>query len=234
MGLSPQLNMVNFSIIHRCVYRGFQMPRDYTFKKALPQSRYGRLTVISNAKGGWLCRCDCGNEKVVRTQCLKVGTAKSCGCLKAEKPGGRTTHGMTYKPIYRLWVSMVDRCYRENVPNFKFYGGRGIRVCDRWRTFLNFYADMGDRPEGCSLDRIDNAGNYEPSNCRWAPHTVQHANRRGTRTLTYKGKTQALADWSRETGVALITIRGRLNRGATPEAALQPVTDSRRPAIPIS
>lgn len=210
------------------------MARDYTLKKPLPQSRYGRLTVIGNAKGGWLCRCDCGTEKVVRAQCLKSGATQSCGCYQRDVRQRPWKHGMTYKPIYRLWVSMVDRCTRQNVPNYPLYGGRGIRVCERWMTFENFYADMGDRPEGMSLDRIDSDGNYEPSNCRWATAKQQANNVRRNVLLTHNGKTQSIGLWAAELGIGIQTIRTRINRGASPEAALQPVNDSRRPAIPIT
>lgn len=198
------------------------MPRDYTIKKALPHSRYGRLTVIGNAKGGWLCRCDCGIEKVVRAQCLKTGATQSCGCYQKDVRARPWKHGKTYDPIYRLWVSMMDRCYRSNVPNFAYYGGRGIRVCERWHTFENFYADMGDRPDGHSLDRTDNAGNYEPSNCRWAPLTAQSRNMRSNRRLTLNGVTRPLVEWAELRGIPPQTVAGRLRRGKSIEQALTP------------
>jgi hypothetical protein len=197
------------------------MSRDYTVKKALPQNRYGRLTVIGNAKGGWLCRCDCGAEKVVRTQALKSGSTQSCGCYQAAVRTRARSHGMTHDPIYRLWVSMMDRCYRSNVPNFRFYGARGITVCERWHTFQNFHADMGDRPEGTSLDRIDNSRGYEPENCRWSALTAQSRNTRRNRHLTLNGRTATVAEWSEITGLSPQTIASRLRRGKSVEEALQ-------------
>lgn len=198
------------------------MPRDYTIKKALPQSRYGRLTVIANAKGGWLCRCDCGTEKIVRSQALTTGATKSCGCANLERVRAPRTHGMTYTPIYRLWVSMMDRCYRENVPNFQFYGARGITVCERWHTFEHFYADMGERPEGHSLDRHpNNNGNYEPGNCRWARLTDQSRNMRSNRLLTHDGVTRPLVEWAELLGIPPQTIAGRLRRGKSIADALK-------------
>lgn len=212
----------------------YAMTRDYTVKKPLPQSRYGRLSVIKNAKGGWLCRCDCGAEKIVRAQALKTGATQSCGCYKAEVRHRPWKHGMTYKPIYRLWVSMIDRCTRPNVPNFKSYGARGIKVCERWQTFENFYADMGDRPDGKTLDRIDQNGNYELGNCRWATHKVQARNRRDNRLITMNGETKPLIAWCESFGLSPLTVSGRLRRGATLEAAFQPVAAGRRPAIKIA
>lgn len=210
------------------------MPRDYTLKKPLPQTRYGRLSVIANAKGGWLCRCDCGTEKVIRTQGLKSGAAQSCGCSLQLIRNRPTKHGMSKTSSYRLWVSMMDRCSRPSVPNFSYYGGRGIKVCERWQTFENFHADMGERPEGMTLDRIDTNGNYEPSNCRWASHQQQGANRRNNRMLTLNGVTKPLPLWCSELGLNPVTVSGRLRRGASPEAALQPVSPTKRAAIRIS
>lgn len=210
------------------------MPRDYIAKKPLPQIRYGRLTVIANAKGGWLCRCDCGTEKVIRTQALKNGATQSCGCYQDSVRHRPKTHGMSQAPIYRLWVSMLDRCTRPNVPNYKSYGGRGITVCPRWTVFENFYSDMGNRPDGMTLERKDNHGPYEPGNCHWASHQVQGRNRRNNRLITVRGETKPLIVWCETYGLSPITVATRLRRGATLEAAFQPVLPSRRPVIPIS
>lgn len=189
------------------------MPRDYTAKAPLPQSRYGRLSIIANAKGGWLCRCDCGTEKVVRAQALKSGSTKSCGCYQKSVRRQPRTHGMTYTAIYRLWVSMKDRCYRESVPNYPFYGGRGIKVCERWHTFTNFYADMGQRPDGHSLNRINNDGDYEPANCRWSKLSEQSRNTRRNRMLTLDGTTRSLIEWAELHGLHPETLASRLRRG---------------------
>jgi hypothetical protein len=198
------------------------MPRDYTAKKPLSHTRYGRLEVIGNAKGGWLCRCDCGTEKVIRTQALTSGATQSCGCYQDSVRHRARSHGMTYEPIYRLWVSMVDRCTRPSVPNFAFYGARGITVCERWRTFENFYADMGNRPDGMSLDRRDNTRGYEPENCRWAALKVQSRNTRSNRLLTLNGKTATVAEWAELLGMPPQTIASRLRRGKSIEQALTP------------
>jgi hypothetical protein len=137
----------------------------------------------------YLCRCDCGNEATVRGASLARGNTRSCGCLRREATAAmgkaRATHGHTVghkpTPTFNSWSSMRDRCNRVTGPNYANYGGRGITVCDRWvDSFENFLADMGERPVGTSLDRIDPFGNYEPGNCQWSTPTAQARNRRKT------------------------------------------------------
>ena len=121
----------------------------------------------------WLCRCDCGSERIVRGSNLQSGCSKSCGCLNAK-------HGQS-RPrsrAYQCWGNMKSRCFNPRCISYPWYGDRGITVCERWLIFENFYADMGDPPPGMSLDRINNDGNYEPGNCRWATVAEQTANRR--------------------------------------------------------
>lgn len=132
----------------------------------------------------WLCNCDCGGQTVARGHSLQRGDYKSCGCLKAELVRGlgarNRTHGVTGTSIYLAWKSMITRCYYQKYSGYKNYGGRGITVCDRWRTsFENFLADVGQKPTAQhSLDRINNDGHYEPSNVRWATRTEQNRNTR--------------------------------------------------------
>src|SRR5262245_17598928 len=150
--------------------------------------RFGRWTVLvihperyRNRHALWLCRCEeCGTEHVVRGDTLRGGESTNCGCIPRKKQGEklgkcRRTHGMSRSRAYRCWESMLQRCFNPRNPWYSFYGGRGITVCERWLIFENFYADVGDPPPGLSLDRIDNNGNYEPSNCRWATSAVQVA-----------------------------------------------------------
>jgi hypothetical protein len=128
-------------------------------------------------------------------------------------PGANKTHQKSKTAIYRLWSMMLDRCRNPKNREFARYGGRGIKVCTRWHQFENFYADMGDRPDDKSLNRIDNDGPYDPSNCEWASRRVQARNKTTNRLLTHEGKTQPLAAWAEELGINRNTLNTRLRRG---------------------
>lgn len=153
--------------------------------------RFGRLVVVERRPnvGGrsyYLCRCDCGTDVVVRAGNLKSYNTSSCGCLNSERSSQRiaernAVHGGAYTAEYLVWTGMKKRCYNHNHPRYKDYGGRGITVCERWRnSFENFFADMGPRPgKHYQLDRINNGGNYEPSNCQWTT-PMANANNRGS------------------------------------------------------
>lgn len=145
--------------------------------------RFGQLVVIAEVDRDngrrFLCRCDCGAEKIVQANNLRSGNSTSCGGHR--RPGGRKTHGLSGSPTWISWSAMKSRCYWEPSAGYAYYGGRGICVCDRWLGrdgFENFLADMGERPEGMTLDRIDSDGDYEPSNCRFATPLEQIRNRR--------------------------------------------------------
>ncbi len=158
--------------------------------------KFGRLTVLSRDPVNrrptkWICRCECGNEKSFVSHNLIRGFSKSCGCYRADLnravmaanreafTGARLTHGKFGTPTHVSWNAMLQRCTNENRDNYEFYGGRGIKVCERWESFENFLADMGERPVGTTLDRYpNNNGNYEPGNCRWATVSEQMKNRR--------------------------------------------------------
>ena len=158
--------------------------------------KFGRLTAITKAasrkkRTRWRFRCDCGIEKIVDAAHVRHGRTRSCGCLLdevlhseehrlhcisavAQRP---IIHGMSKTPIYAVWKTMHERCRNSNCSDYRWYGALGVRVCERWASFENFYADMGE-PNGLTLDRIDPRGNYEPENCRWASWDVQRANKR--------------------------------------------------------
>lgn len=148
-------------------------------------SRFGRLRVLCRAGSTkfkevtWLCLCDCGKQSIVKGKSLRSGTTKSCGCINREKTSQRLkTHGMRYSAEYYIWRSMKDRCENERHKEYARYGGRGISVCHEWRdSFSSFYRDMGPRPHGLTLDRIDNDDGYNKGNCRWADRKTQTENR---------------------------------------------------------
>ncbi len=145
-------------------------------------SRFGRLLVVGRApnrgaKRAFHVKCDCGTELNVLRDSLTSGRSRSCGCLKMEL---QTTHGRTGDAIYRAWQNMIGRCENESLPNYPNYGGRGIKVCERWKVFVNFLEDMGEPGHGLSIDRIDNSKGYEPGNCRWATPAQQAQNKRSS------------------------------------------------------
>lgn len=140
-------------------------------------------------------------------------------------------HGFGNTPTYRSWAGMIQRCTNFSDPRYKDYGGRGILVCNRWRSFQNFFKDMGNRPEGTTLDRIDNNGNYEPENCRWATPKEQSRNTSFNHLITHNGKTQSLVSWADETGINQRTLYARISRlGWSIEKALTVPTAKKRGA----
>lgn len=197
-------------------------------KKIPTGTRFGRLVVKQfhhmGKKGAhWLCLCDCGNHHTPAGWLLRNGGVKSCGCLSADTLRDRTfRHGMSTRSIYSLWSMMKGRCYDLGLPKYASYGGRGIRVCERWHTFENFYADMGEKPDGMSLHRIDNDGNYScgkcaeckangwTSNCKWATRAEQGAAMRNNRIIEFNGKTQNLAQWAKDLNIHPETLRSRV------------------------
>lgn len=200
-------------------------------KLDLTGMKFGRLTVLEESsslvspKGKksttWKCRCECGQVVCVRTELLRNGKTRSCGCLNSEVAFNKSmTHGRSNTHIYDIWCGMISRCKNKNYEN---YGGRGICVCDEWKGehgFENFYKWAmedgyveGKKRSEQSLDRIDVNGNYCPENCRWTSYLEQQNNRRNNKLIEYKGEIRTLAEWCRELGIGYSKTELRLKRG---------------------
>ena len=192
--------------------------------KDMRGQKFGRITPLFYlGKSTWRTICDCGTEKDMSAKCLLNGAARSCGCLHREQLSKRKkTHGMTGTPTYIAWTNMKARCLNPGSISYSNYGGRGIKVCQEWiDSFETFFKDMGERPEGMTLERVDTNGDYCPENCVWANWTDQMNNRRVSRLVEYLGKRMTIAQWSRETGICPAKIRKKLNSGLGPEEALK-------------
>lgn len=189
---------------------------------------FGRLTVIGNAPNyvsisgqrhaQWICRCECGTEKVIRSSDLRAGRTTSCGCWRSESTTARShRHGQSTTArrtkAYMAWAGMLQRCTNPSDKEWHNYGGRGITVCDEWRRFEAFHADMGEPPEGRSLDRVDVDGPYNLSNCRWATAAEQARNKRGNVWIIHKGQRMVLEDAARMEGIGSETVNYRRKAG---------------------
>lgn len=196
----------------------------------LTGQKFGKLTVIERVgtyitpRGAktplWKCKCDCGEECIVRRNDLRSGAQKSCGCYLKELTSKMSKkHGMSSSHVNAIWRGIKDRCYNPNNKSYKNYGGRGITVDTRWidkeKGFINFYYDVSKLPhfgeKGYSLDRINNNGNYEIDNVRWANREEQNNNKRNNRFIEYNGKKQTISQWGRELGISESLIKQRLD-----------------------
>ena len=184
--------------------------------------KFGMLTPIKELRiknrKSFLCICECGNKKNIRFYCLYSGNTTSCGCYRKKQC---FKHGYSDTLEYRAWASMRQRCNNKNSKSYKYYGGRGIGICKRWDDFSKFKKDMGKKPSlKHTLDRIDNNGNYEPSNCRWATMEQQANNKSNTVFLKYNGKCLSISQWAAELGIYNSTICRRIKKGWSIERAL--------------
>lgn len=195
----------------------------------LSGKRFTRLVAVSRTERRrrglvvWECVCDCGEIVHVTSTNLNLGLTRSCGCYQKDmQREAITKHGRARTPEYRAWVDLKTRCTSSSNSRWEGYGGRGIKVCDRWlESFENFYADMGDRPSvKHSIDRIDNDGDYCPENCQWATPKEQYSNRSTNRYLTYQGRTLNVTEWSAEIGISREVLYNRLSKGWSEERAL--------------
>lgn len=199
--------------------------------------RFGRL--VATAPTGerqhravvWLALCDCGAQVRVQASRLVSGETRSCGCLRrdvAKLAGERArTHGLSRTSTYNIWWSMRDRCENPARKDYLRYGGAGVTVCERWGKFANFLADMGERPHGMTLDRIDGSKGYCKENCRWATVKEQNRNQAQNRLLEHGGEALCLAAWAERIGMSTVTLQARLRRGWSVQKALNAPVDKR-------
>lgn len=187
----------------------------------LTGQRYGRLKVIKyvgirRTHKAYLCKCDCGTEKIITSSDLRSGRVKSCGCYKQELITDKnTTHGLRDHRLYRIWANMKSRCYNPNSTHYKHYGGRGIQICDQWRNdFKAFYdwAMKNGYSDELSIDRIDINGDYEPNNCRWATDNEQARNTSTNKIFTINNESKSLIEWCEIYNINYRTVQDRLNR----------------------
>lgn len=201
--------------------------------------KFGRVTVIADAPSHFqpsgqrkrcvIGKCECGTKKTFRANDLRAGNTTSCGCrrmdgaLSATLRHGGAINGM-HTPIYKTWCHLRDRCFNKNNKSYPNYGGRGITVCERWLGrdgFIHFAKDMGPRPVGTTIDRKNNDGNYEPSNCRWATKVQQMNNMRTNVFVEYLGESKTLAQWEKELGLSQDLIGARMLRGMSAKEAIE-------------
>ncbi len=195
---------------------------------------FGRLTAIKRCEkiSGeprlWLFRCECGEEVKCIPWQVRTGNTSSCGCIRRElliirNKESLSTHRMTGTTEHTIWSKMIQRCRNPNNKSFPRYGGRGISVCYEWNDpitgFQAFYDDMGARPKGAQIDRIDNDGHYEPSNCRWVTPKQNTRNRSSSKMITFNGQTKCIAQWAEDLGIERKSLEHRL-RSQTVEKAL--------------
>jgi hypothetical protein len=199
-------------------------------KTDITGQKFGKLLVLSysekktkDKKRMVWCQCDCGNKKEITAANLVSGMSKTCGCERVETARKTfTKHGYRSHPMYHRWAAMMQRCYDENSHEFKNYGARGIKVCERWKeSFWNYAEDLGLPPfPSASIDRVVNDGDYCPENCRWVSNKEQSTNRRTTKILEFNGKKMCIADWERKLGFCLGSLKKRFAVGLTVEQAL--------------
>lgn len=203
-----------------------------TLVKNMLGMRFERLVVLkqaasdSNGNAKWHCQCDCGEKTISYGFNLRNKESKSCGCHSRDiLIKNATKHGMSKSPTWTSWSDMKSRCLNKNNVRYRHYGGRGIKICKRWvHSFENFIADMGERPSpNYTIDRINNDGNYEPNNCRWATYTEQNNNRKNTLWVIYKNNKMSLQQSIRAAGCVVTwhTASQRIGRGWTVDKAVE-------------
>lgn len=199
--------------------------------RALDQvgTTFGRLTVLERAENDrhknsmWVCQCTCGVVKTIRGSHLTGGNTRSCGCLDREVVARNAIkHGMRYTRIYNIWRKMKERCLNPNADNYRYYGARGVKVCDEWMSFEGFYewVKTSGYRDDLTIDRINVFDNYCPGNCRWATMREQNNNTTRNHTITIGKETRTIQGWADEMGINRSTILSRLQNGWSPEDAV--------------
>ena len=200
--IGDKVRIVELEALRKCRYSN----KFDALYKTMEGHRFGHLIAKSISGKGkdnstlWLCECDCGVQKIVRTSSLRSGNVTSCGCNQINNRN-HTTHGLSKTPLHSVWLGMRKRCYNPQRSDYKYYGERGITVCNEWISdFATFYkwAENNGYKKGLTIDRIDTNGNYCPENCRWIPFQKQFQNRRNTKWIEINGRVQSLAEWCRE------------------------------------
>ena len=217
----------------------------------LKEKKFGKLKVIEyygsnkNGRALWVCQCECGNKKIISAHDLRQGKTKSCGCIHKKQLINRNTkHNLTDTPLYIKWKSIKNRCYNSKDLHYKYYGGRGIKMCFEWKNdFLNFYnwaIESGYNehlekygPVNTTIDRIDVNGDYEPLNCRWATRAEQNRNVRTNRYITYNGETLCLKDMAKKYNINPRTLSRRIDNNLDIEKAITMPTKKERAYIQV-
>ncbi len=194
--------------------------------------RHGNLTVIECVGVGkdhhklWKCFCDCGNITIINSNSLRENGIKSCGCLK-----GNFSHGLSKTRLYKIWVDMNRRCKSKNRSDYKYYGGKGICVCEKWQKDYTSFANWAQNngySDNLTIDRIDNHKGYSPDNCRWVTRKIQASNRSTAKTISFDCQTKSLMEWSKELNINYHTIYGRLAKGWSIEKTFTTKTRQRK------
>lgn len=204
---------------------------------------FGKLTVIkelpyeienNRTVRKILCKCSCGNTKIVRFADLRSGKTLSCGCLQKQRAGDYyKTHGKSKTRLYHIWFDMNHRCFNKKNSEYHNYGGRGITICNEWQGmegFLDFekWSFLNGYNDDLTIDRIDNNKGYCPDNCRWITIEEQQRNRRNNSLITYRGKTKCISEWSKITGLSFACISYRKSHGWTPKDIIETPVNGRR------
>lgn len=197
--------------------------------KDITGQRFGKVVVIKYiGQSKWLCKCDCGNQKIIDGRRLRKGDTKSCGCLSLEQAkinfqNNYYTHNLSKTHLYGIWKGIKNRCKNAKNPKYKIYGLRGISICDEWKNDFKLFYDWAINngyKENLSIDRIDVNGNYEPNNCRWVTQKEQQRNRRNNHLISYNGETHCISEWAEIYKLKPLTLLARIKRGWSIEKAL--------------